>query len=146
MAGVLRFADGGKGNVIPGGGSTGSSLECYECQKMIIMNIEQVPFKSVSWDEIPATIHPGETGFATWRTVEKGNLRVRLVEYSPGYLADHWCARGHVIHILAGEMVSELKDGSQSNLEAGMTYMMGDNPVNPHRSSTIHGVTLFIVD
>ena len=110
------------------------------------MDILQIPFISINWDDIPHTTYPGETGFATWQTVEKGNLRVRLVEYSPNYLADHWCARGHVIHILRGEMISELKDGSKSFMKAGMTYMMSDDPVNPHRSFTEKGVTLFIVD
>jgi quercetin dioxygenase-like cupin family protein len=110
------------------------------------MEIPDLPFTTISWDEVRPTVHAGETGFATWKTVEKGNVRVRLVEYSPGYLADHWCARGHVIHILSGEMVSELKDGSKTNLKEGMTYMMSDNPSNPHRSSTGKGVRLFIVD
>jgi hypothetical protein len=110
------------------------------------MNIQNIPFSSINWTEVQETHHPGETGFATWRTVEKGNVRVRLVEYSPGYLADHWCARGHVIHILKGEMVSELQDGSRTCLEAGMTYMMSDDETNPHRSSTKNGVSLFIVD
>jgi hypothetical protein len=110
------------------------------------MEILQIPFTSINWEDIPPTTHPGETGFATWRTVGKGNIRVRLVEYSPGYLADHWCNRGHVIHILRGEMISEVKDGSRSYLKAGMTYMMGDDAVNPHRSQTEGGVTLFIVD
>ena len=110
------------------------------------MEILQVPFTSVNWDEIPRTMHQGKTGFATWRTVESGNIRVRLVEYSPDYLADHWCARGHVIHVLRGEMVSELKDGSKSLMKAGMSYMMSDDSLNPHRSSTLGGVTLFIVD
>ncbi|MCX6284064.1 MAG: DHCW motif cupin fold protein [Bacteroidetes bacterium] len=110
------------------------------------MKIQEVPFTSINWDEIPPTTHPGETGFATWKTVEKGNIRVRIVEYSPGYLADHWCPRGHVIQILKGEMVSELKDGSKSIMKAGMTYMMSDDEVNPHRTFTEQGVTLFIVD
>jgi hypothetical protein len=110
------------------------------------MEILQIPFTSINWEDIPLTTHAGVTGFATWQTVEKGNLRVRLVEYSAGYLADHWCARGHVIHLLKGEMVSELKNGTRSRLKAGMTYMMSDDPVNPHRSSTETGVTLFIVD
>jgi len=68
------------------------------------------------------------------------------VEYSPGYLADHWCARGHVIHILRGEMISELKDGIKTSLQAGMTYFMGDDQDNPHRTQTEEGVLLFIVD
>ena len=108
------------------------------------MQIQNVPFTSVSWDTVPKTNHPGETGYAVWKTVDTGNIRVRMVEYSSGYLADHWCSRGHVIHILKGEMVSELKDGSRSNLKEGMTYLMSD--ANPHRTFTENGVTLFIVD
>ncbi|MCX6246209.1 MAG: DHCW motif cupin fold protein [Bacteroidetes bacterium] len=110
------------------------------------MEILQVPFTAISWPEVPETLHPGETGQATWQTVEKGNIRVRLVTYSPGYLADHWCPRGHVIHILTGSMVSELKDGSTTAMNAGMTYMMSDDAENPHRTYTESGVTLFIVD
>jgi quercetin dioxygenase-like cupin family protein len=110
------------------------------------MDILQVPYTTISWPEVLETNHPGETGQATWKTVEKGNIRVRLVTYSPGYLADHWCHRGHVIHILSGEMISELKDGSKTAMKAGMTYMMSNDPGNPHRSYTESGVTLFIVD
>jgi hypothetical protein len=110
------------------------------------MKILKVPYTVVNWDKITETVHPGETGFATWRTVEQGNIRVRRVTYSPGYLADHWCARGHIIHILQGEMVSELKDGTKSIMKEGMSYMMSDDTENPHRSYTAGGVTLFIVD
>jgi uncharacterized cupin superfamily protein len=110
------------------------------------MDILKVPFTTIDWPEIPETLHLGETGQATWKTVEEGNIRVRLVTYSPGYLADHWCPRGHVIHILDGEMVSELKDGGTTAMKAGMTYMMSDNAGNPHRSFSESGVTLFIVD
>jgi hypothetical protein len=110
------------------------------------MEILQVPFTTINWSEVPETAHSGETGQAIWKTIQTGNIRVRIVEYSPGYLADHWCARGHVIHILRGEMASELKDGSKSFMKAGMTYLMSDDPGNPHRSFTETGVTLFIVD
>lgn len=110
------------------------------------MNIQKVPFTCIDWNEIHETVHPGATGYATWKTLEQGNMRVRLVTYSPGYLADHWCSRGHVIHILQGEMVSELKDGTISIMKEGMSYMMSDDAVNPHRSYTGQGVSLFIVD
>jgi quercetin dioxygenase-like cupin family protein len=110
------------------------------------MEILNVPFTSIDWSLIPTTSHRGETGHATWKTVEAGNIRVRLVEYSPGYLADHWCPRGHVIHILEGELISELKDGSKTHLVQGMSYLMSDDAVNPHRSSTRSGTRLFIVD
>ena len=110
------------------------------------MKLPPMPFRVTDWAKLPATLHPGETGTATWRTVMMGEVRVRMVEYSPGYRADHWCARGHVLLVLSGEMVSELKDGSTSRLTAGMGYEAGDDPENPHRSYTQTGCKLFIVD
>jgi len=92
------------------------------------------------------TEHKGETGTAYWKTFEKGNIRVRMVEYSPGYLADHWCSRGHVIFVLEGEMINELKDGTKTKLTAGMSYQVEDDETNPHRSYSETGVKLFIVD
>ena len=83
---------------------------------------------------------------ATWRTFEQGNIRVRMVEYSPGYKADHWCARGHVLLVLEGELINELKDGTTNILTAGMSYQAADDEKNPHRSRTEQGATLFIVD
>ena len=110
------------------------------------MRIENVPYGTVDWSKIPTTEHRGETGVAYWRTVEQGNLRIRMVEYSPGYLADHWCQRGHVILVLEGEMVNELKDGRKTVLKAGMGYHVEDDANNPHRTSSERGVILFIVD
>ena len=110
------------------------------------MQIEQVPFTVTDWDQIEPTEHKGKTGMAFWRTFEEGNLRVRMVEYSPGYEADHWCARGHVLLVLAGEIINELKDGTKSLLTAGMSYQAADDDVNPHRSYTEKGAKLFIVD
>jgi len=109
------------------------------------MKIESVPFGVTDWSTVPATEHPGETGVAYWRTVEQGNIRVRLVEYSPGYLADHWCSRGHVLYVLAGELVTELKDGRRFTLLPGQSYQVADDE-EPHRSRTESGATLFIVD
>ena len=77
-----------------------------------VMHIENVPFGVTDWAQVPRTEHAGETGVAWWRTREIGNIRVRMVEYSPGYLADHWCSRGHVLLVLEGELVTELQDGS----------------------------------
>jgi quercetin dioxygenase-like cupin family protein len=110
------------------------------------MKIENVPYQTIDWTSIPATEHQGETGIAYWRTVEQGNVRVRMVEYSAGYLADHWCPRGHVILVLEGEMVNELKDGRTNVLKAGMCYMVEDDVSNPHRTCSKEGVKLFIVD
>ncbi len=109
------------------------------------MKIENVPFMTTDWSAVPTTEHPGETGVAVWRTIEAGNLRVRMVEYSPGYLADHWCSRGHVLLVLEGELVTELQDGRSVTLAPGMSYQVADDAV-PHRSRTSGGAKLFIVD
>ncbi|NJD20945.1 MAG: hypothetical protein FIA95_16880 [Gemmatimonadetes bacterium] len=109
------------------------------------MKIEAVPFGTTDWNHVPETEHPGETGTAYWRTFQQGNIRVRMVRYSAGYLADHWCSRGHVLLVLDGELVTELQDGSVHVLKAGMSYQVA-NEVAPHRSRTETGATLFIVD
>ena len=109
------------------------------------MQIQNVPFCTTDWAEMPATVHPGETGKAHWRTFERGNLRVRMVEYSPGYLADHWCSRGHVILVLEGELITELQDGRTYTLKPGCSYQVADNDA-PHRSRTDVGAKLFVVD
>ena len=110
------------------------------------MKIISVPFCTVDWSQIAPTSHPGETGSAFWRTFEMGNLRVRMVEYSPGYRADHWCSRGHVLLVLEGTLLTELKDGQTFTLTPGMSYQAEDDELNPHRSCTDTGARLFIVD
>src|SRR5512147_1486604 len=109
------------------------------------MKIPPLPFTVTDWAKVPPTIHPGERGEATWRSFAVGDLRLRHVEYSPGYLADHWCERGHVVLVLEGELVTELKDGRRFVLRPGMSYHVADGRA-PHRSSTSTGVKLFIVD
>lgn len=109
------------------------------------MKIEHVPFAAIDWTNVRPVDHPGETGVATWRTIEVGNVRVRKVDYSAGYLADHWCSRGHVILVLEGQLDTELADGRRYVLTAGMTYVVADG-ADAHRSSTVHGARLFIVD
>lgn len=109
------------------------------------MDIQDVPFCTVDWSSVPTTEHAGETGKATWRTLEIGNIRVRMVEYSAGYKADHWCSRGHVLLVLEGELNTELQDGRTFTLTAGTSYQVADD-MEPHRSSTRHGAKLFIVD
>lgn len=109
------------------------------------MKIEQVPFGLTDWSQVPATEHRGETGMAYWRTKEVGNLRIRMVEYSPNYLADHWCSRGHVLLVLEGELTTELQDGRSYQLRAGDSYQVENDHV-PHRSVTSSGAKLFIVD
>lgn len=110
------------------------------------MKIPALPFSVTDWSSIAPTEHPGETGVAHWRTIEIGDIRVRQVTYSPGYLADHWCDRGHVLYVLEGELVTELKDGRRFTLTPGMSYQVSDHGDAPHRSATETGATLFIVD
>jgi hypothetical protein len=104
-----------------------------------------IPFHTTDWEQIPATEHRGETGVATWRTISYNDLRIRVVDYSPGYLADHWCSVGHIIFCLNGSMTTELKDGRTFELKAGMTYEVSDD-MSSHRSYSKDGAKLFIVD
>jgi len=110
------------------------------------MKIPALPFTVTDWSQVAATTHPGKTGLALWRTLNFGDLRVRMVEYSPGYLADHWCDRGHVLYVLQGELDTELHDGRKFKLLPGMSYQVSDFGDAAHRSSTTTGATLFIVD
>jgi len=110
------------------------------------MKIPALPFTVTDWSQVPATEHPGETGLALWRTLDIGELRVRMVEYTPGYRADHWCDRGHVLLVLEGELDTELRDGRIVTLKPGMSYQVSDGGDASHRSSTRVGARLFIVD
>ena len=110
------------------------------------MKIPALPFTVTDWSQVAATTHPGESGSALWRTFDIGDVRVRMVEYTAGYLADHWCDRGHVLYVLQGELITELRDGRRFTLRAGMSYQVSDFGDAAHRSSTRTGVKLFIVD
>ena len=110
------------------------------------MKIPALPFTVTDWSQVDATTHPGESGSAFWRTLDIGDVRVRMVEYTAGYLADHWCDRGHVLYVLEGELVTELRDGRSFTLKSGMSYQVSDFGDAAHRSSTKTGVKLFIVD
>jgi hypothetical protein len=109
------------------------------------MQITKLPFGLTDWAAIEPTEHPGESGVALWRTQNFGPIRVRMVEYSPGYRADHWCEKGHILLCLAGEMETELQDGRRFQLRPGISYQVADR-AEAHRSSSATGVTLFIVD
>jgi len=109
------------------------------------MRITDIPFGTTDWTTIAPTEHAGDTGMATWRTQNFGAIRVRMVEYTPGYLADHWCEKGHILLCLSGELTTELADGRIFVLKPGMSYQVADG-AEPHRSSTKTGATLFIVD
>jgi len=109
------------------------------------MQMSHIPFGITEWAEIPATEHKGEQGMAYWRTQNFGGIRVRLVEYTPGYVSDHWCVKGHILLCLAGELHTELEDGRRFTLRPGISYQVADN-AEPHRSQTATGAKLFIVD
>ncbi len=109
------------------------------------MTKSMIPFQTINWEAIPKTEHVGETGTAYWQTVQLECLRVRIVAYSKNYKADHWCKKGHIVHCLEGEFVSELEDGSKFLLTAGMTYIVSDD-LSSHRSVTKKGVKLMIID
>ncbi|WP_145538643.1 DHCW motif cupin fold protein [Yersinia kristensenii] len=109
------------------------------------MNIEDIPFGITNWSAVDKTEHRGEQGIAYWRTQNFGGIRVRMVEYSAGYIADHWCSKGHILLCLDGELSTELDDGRIFTLKAGMSYQVADH-AEAHRSSTLSGAKLFIVD
>lgn len=107
--------------------------------------MKNIPFQTIDWTKVPVTEHPGETGTAYWQTIQFDGLRIRMVEYSDGYLADHWCSKGHIVHCLEGELTSELKSGEKFILTAGTTYIVSDE-LSQHRSSTVKKVKLMIID
>lgn len=109
------------------------------------MQMSSIPFGTTDWSTVECTEHKGEHGFAMWRTRQCGDIRVRMVEYSAGYEADHWCVKGHILLCIEGELHTELKDGRVFTLRPGMSYQVADN-AEPHRSRTMVGAKLFIVD
>ncbi len=109
------------------------------------MKIDNLPFITTDWSSIEKSEHSGDKGIAYWQTQQFGEIRVRMVEYSPGYIADHWCSKGHILFCLKGELHTELEDGRKFVLKPGMSYQVADN-AEPHRSSTAIGAKLFVVD
>ena len=109
------------------------------------MQMSGIPFGTTDWSAVERTEHKGERGLAYWRTKQFGNIRVRMVDYTAGYMADHWCSKGHILFCTAGELHTELADGRRFTLKPGMSYQVADG-AEPHRSYTDTGATLFIVD
>ncbi|MES2555665.1 MAG: DHCW motif cupin fold protein [Bacteroidota bacterium] len=107
--------------------------------------MSNIPFQSIDWSNIEKVEYKGEQGIATWQTIQFDGLRIRLVEYSSGYLADHWCEKGHIVHCLEGEFISELQTGENIKLTKGETYVVSDE-LSSHRSVSATGVKLLIVD
>ena len=109
------------------------------------MKMTDIPFVTTDWSAVKPTEHEGETGYAYWKTCNFGSIRVRMVEYTPGYLADHWCVKGHILLCIEGELHTELEDGRTFTLKPGMSYQVSDH-AESHRSSTSAGAKLFVVD
>ncbi|MDR3671818.1 MAG: DHCW motif cupin fold protein [Holophaga sp.] len=109
------------------------------------MQMNDIPFATTDWSQVPVTEHKGTTGMAYWRTREFGGIRVRMVEYTPGYRADHWCSKGHILLCLEGGLHTELQDGRSFDLTPGASYQVADH-AEAHQSSTAGGAKLFIVD
>lgn len=107
--------------------------------------MSNIPFQTIDWSKVPKVEHTGEKGTSFWQTLQFEGLRVRIVEYSKGYLADHWCQKGHIVHCLEGEFVSELENGEAVTLSKGMTYVVSDN-LSSHRSTSENAVKLLIID
>jgi len=116
----------------------------YVIQELLVQ-ISGISFAVTEWSRIERTEHKGEKGTSYWQTQNFGDIRVRMVEYTPGYLADHWCSKGHMLLCLEGQLETELRDGRKFILTPGMSYHVADN-AEPHRSSTSIGARLFIVD
>ena len=104
-----------------------------------------IPFQTIDWSTVPKTEHKGDDGVAYWQTLQLEGLRIRLVEYTKGYIADHWCQKGHIVHCLEGEFTSELQNDENFELKKGMTYVVSDD-LSSHRSVTKEGVKLLIID
>ena len=109
------------------------------------MNKATIPFQITDWNSVPSEQHKGETGSASWKTLQLGSIRIRMVEYSANYKADHWCEKGHIIYCVEGEMMTELADGRKFKLSAGESYQVSDG-MSSHMSCSENGVRLFIID
>lgn len=122
-----------------------SCLSLHVLVPYSVMRLQDIPFGTTDWNTLEVTEHQGEAGVARWRTRQFGAVRVRMVEYSAGYRADHWCEKGHILLCLRGELETELRDGRTFRLVAGTSYQVADH-ADAHRSSSVGGATLFIVD
>lgn len=114
-------------------------------RKFNIQKMSSIPFQTIDWTSIEKIEYKGKKGVAFWQTIQFDGLRIRLVEYSSEYLADHWCQKGHIVHCLEGEFISELKTGEKIKLTKGETYVVSDE-LSSHRSVSTNGVKLLIID
>lgn len=107
--------------------------------------MSSIPFQTIDWNNIDTVVYQGETGLAYWQTLQFGGLRIRLVEYSANYLADHWCEKGHIVYCLEGTFITKLKNENSILLTKGDSYVVSDE-MSSHRSQSDNGVKLLIID
>ena len=121
---------------------------CFNCPTSYHFqqtNMTNIPFQAINWSTVEKVTYPGETGTAIWQTIQHNGLRVRMVEYSSNYLADHWCQKGHIVYCLKGSFVSELENEAAITLTEGMSYIVSDD-LSSHRSISKEGCQLLIID
>jgi hypothetical protein len=107
--------------------------------------MNQIPFSHINWTFIEKVEYKDDKGFSIWQTIQYPGLRIRLVEYSIDYFADHWCQKGHIVHCISGEFISELSTGEKITLEKDDSYIVTHN-ASSHRSTSINGTKLLIID
>jgi hypothetical protein len=107
--------------------------------------MSKFPFQSIIWDNIEKVEYLGEKGVSYWQTTQFEGLRIRVVEYKEGYIADHWCEKGHIVHCLNGEFIIALATGEKINFIEGMSFVVSDN-LSSHLSISNNGAKLLIID
>ncbi len=102
-------------------------------------------FQTIDRTSVEKSEHKGETGTAYLQTVQSERLRIRILEYSDRYSADHWCQKGDIVHCLESEFMSELSTCEKIKLTQGETYVVSDE-LSSHRSVSAGGVKLLMID
>ncbi len=109
------------------------------------MSTQNIPFQTIDWSMVPITEQKGERGVAYSKTTQFQGLQIRIVEYSGGYAADHWCDKGHIVYCLEGELIIELKDDINYKLTEGMMFVISDE-LSSHRLVSETKVKVLIID
>jgi quercetin dioxygenase-like cupin family protein len=110
------------------------------------VELKNVTAGVTDWSQVPASEQRGESGRATFRARQIGDIQLRLVEFSPGFRTERWCPKGHILLVLSGTLTVEHQDGPTYRLSAGMTYHAPDDAGSPHRAFSDDGAEFFIVD
>jgi quercetin dioxygenase-like cupin family protein len=110
------------------------------------VKLENFPVGTIDWPKVPAVVQAGETGIATSRTVNLSDVTLRLVEYSAGYKADHWCTKGHILYVVSGNVVIEYDNEKRTNLSSGMSWHAPEGASTAHLLRCERAATVFIID